>query len=224
MYLFPSKTLTIIAFLTYLVSHNSVAALITFDDEISWQTAIAGSLITLEDFESFDADEDFSFSTSTSPNGFSITHNGVTDFRNLIDTVDLDFTDGNGTNSLSLFVNFDGVDTLDIVFDSPLKAFAFDSSSAFGLEGVQVEVFDSLVSSLGSLNLTNDIDDFVGFLTNGADTISSLRFSAVNLRSGSSGEGFRIDNVQMVTSEVPAPGPIGLLAFVLLAFRATLKR
>jgi hypothetical protein len=219
------KTFNVVSLIAFTFTTNVSASLLTFNDETLWSEAIGSEELIIEDFESYSVDESFVGSSTSTPNGFSVTHNGSRDFRNLIEVVPTVFNDGNGTNGLSLFVNYDGVDTIDFTFDSPLHAFAFDASSAAGSEGVVVELFNSSMTSLGSTILTNGIDDFFGFVVDGKDDIASATFSANILADGDGGEGFYLDRIltQRVspTVEASSPATIGtlVLALLLLSFR-----
>jgi hypothetical protein len=186
-----------------LLVSSAHAGVQSYTDRAAWEL-VAGPLSFSEDFESFQTDIDFSFGTISDPMGFSLSHTGQDDFRNLIDVGPLDFSDGNGTNSISAFVDGDGGDVVTLTADSSLLAFGFDVSSAAGGEGASLELLGLGGTVLDSVTLTNGIDDFFGFTASGPDVITGVRISGMGDGSVGPGEGFRIDNV--AGTMIPAPG------------------
>lgn len=154
-----------------------------------------------------------------------MTHVGSSTFRNLIDVPPLDFTDGNGSKDLSLFVNGDGVDSLILDPTLDLLALGFFSSSAAGSEGVIASFVDNTGTVVSSVALTNSVDSFLGIIMSGGMSLSHVNFNAASVISGGTGEGFRIDNVSGVVVPEPTSGIIWGLALVgVVAYRRRQRR
>jgi hypothetical protein len=200
---------------TALISGPALGAITVYTNRPMFLTD-AGPLTHTEDFQGFLSDIDFSSTTISDPNGFSIGHSGTDPFRNLIDVPPLDFADGNGTASISGFVNADGIDIVTMTPDAPAIAFGFDASGAASSEGVTVDVFGPGNVLLTTVNLTNGIDDFFGFITTGGDTITSLVLRGTTVVPGTGGEGFRMDNFAI---SIPTPGTLALLGLAGLISR-----
>lgn len=207
-------TLSLLALFVVAPIQSSFGDFTTFTDRSAWEAA-AGTLDFLEDFEGFTADEDFSFGSTSSPNGFTVGHSGNENFRNLIDVPPLDFNDGNGTASISAFVEFGGKDTITITPDDFLTAFGFETSQAAESEGVLASFFDQNGNVLASVILGNGIDDFVGVTASNGMLIGGVEFIALNDFPGGAGEGFRLDNFGGAV--VPEPSTIFVLATCSLA-------
>ena len=208
------------AALAVAITAPALAGVITYTDRASF-LADAGPLDYTEDFEGFTFDIDYSFITISDPNGFSVGHSGPQDFRNLIDVPPFDFDDGNGTVSISAFVEGDDPNTVTLTPDLSAMAFGTDVSSAAGLEGAVMEVYNG-GGLLTSITLTNGIDDFFGFITNGGDEITHILIRAASANGNQGGEGFRMDN--FVGVNIPAPGALALLALGAVGIRRKRKR
>ncbi|MEL6499054.1 MAG: hypothetical protein AAF937_02510 [Planctomycetota bacterium] len=174
----------------------------------------------VEDFEGFVSDIDFSFGTTAAPNGFSLGHTGSTDFRNSIDTLPLDFSDGNSTNGVSGFVNFEGNDEVFITPDQPVTSLSFTFTDV-GSGGVETGtilaigaggVLDSVpmpTESLTTLNIP------ISFSASLADPILEIRFVGDGDDNLDGGVGFTFDNVS--GTFIPAPSSAACLALAGLA-------
>ena len=194
------------------------ADFLTFTDAGSW-TIAAGPLSFEENFDGFDSDIDFSFGTTDAPNGFSVSHSGATDFRNLIDVSPYDFeADSIGSNSIAAFVNLDDNDLVTIGPDENLSAFSFESSFASESEGVNALFFDQNDVLITNIVLSNITSDFVGVTTSNGTFISRIDFVADTLVVGTAGEGFRLDNISGVEANaIPEPSSFAIMAAMSLA-------
>lgn len=183
------------------------ADILTFNDRTAWESA-AGSILFEEDFEGFAQDVDFSFGTTTLPNGFSVSHSGPSDVENLIDANSI--VSDLFSNAISAWVEFDGFDIVTLDLDNDVSAFGFETSGAAISEETIETFFDSNNLEIANFNLGNGNNEFVGVTASGGTTVSRVVFTAEFSNSG--GEVFRIDNVVAAT-QIPEPG----LTSVLLA-------
>jgi hypothetical protein len=183
-----------------------------YSNRTSWETAIGSPGFT-ENFESFAADVDFSFGTTSLPNGFSLSHIGSNNFRNLIDVPPIGFgNESNGTSSASIYVNGDPpVDTVTITLDINAVAFGFDLSdvSGGGGEGSILSLSGSPAANATSMNIASGVSGFYGFIANGGDFINTAQLKGQGNSSG--GEGLFLDNFAGVS--VPEPSLFALAAF-----------
>jgi hypothetical protein len=131
---------------------------------------------------------------------------------NFVDVVPLVFAGGSGGNQAELFTNFDeGVNIgtqVRIGFDQPNAAFGFAAWAASDFEDAILEIFDGAVL-LGSQALPGGNGAFLGYILTGGDTATSVRFRSASLIVGTTGEGFAIDDLELVA--VPEPTSLALL-------------
>ena len=220
-------TAAVVAVAAVLAAVGASASAIVFTDRASW-VAAAGASTFFEDFSGFVQDTSFR-TTSVALDGMAIRQVGSGSFRNTVDTgPPFDFSEHGGTNHASLFTNAPGGPTpavdVEIVFDAPNLAFGFDHWAAADSEGARLEIWDGL-TLLGFHDLSNDFPGFLGYVLDGGDVASAVRFrSLTSLTSpGDPGEGFGIDSLEGVA--VPEPGSAALLALGLAALggRRTLR-
>ena len=196
---------------------TAAAGVQVFSDRGLWEATLGGSIVR-EDFESFTEDVDFSFSTTSLPNGFSLTHVGDDSFRNSIDVPPITFSsESNGTASASLFTESDGAqpDVVTMSLDIPGIAFGFDIDDigGGGGEGTKLEVLDPDDTVISELTLPTGMTRFVGFRADGGDRIAAVRFSSASSDNSAGGEGFFLDNVAMTQDgRVPEPTATWLVA------------
>ncbi len=196
------------------LSVTAWSAVVTYNNRPLWEAAV-GPRSFEENFEGFVADIDFSFSSTNAPNGFSLSHIGASDFRNLIDVPPLDFTDGNGTKGVSTYVDGDvGGDQVRITPDLDLIAFGLEVSSANTSEGARITTVGPSGINLTTVAFVNGINQFVGFQATGGDRIIRLDLTGAG-GNVAAGEGFYMDNIAGVF--VPEPS-----TFVLIGMACTL--
>lgn len=225
-----------VLFLMILIPALANAAIVQYDDRAAWDGASGGAELT-EDFESFGADTPFRPEGTTVPTALgTMGEAGIdTAFRNTVDVAPFKFTDNNGTQNASCFVNapearnaepvLDGAEEetapgvidgiigtgIRLDFDAPVGAFGVDVSGALGAETLVIDVLDAGDAVLGSLAITsNDIDQFLGFVADGGEEVAAVEFRAGILIAGGTGEGFTIDNLVSVGAGPPPPGLIDI--------------
>jgi len=206
-----SKLLALLASMA--VSGIANAGITFYTDRPTWESA-AGVASFTEDFSGFASDTEFR-TAAIALNGMSIWQEGSGTFRNTVDFPPLEYTPNSGSTSGSLFTNApespDPGAQVRIAFDLLNLAFGFDSWDANSGEGALLEVYDGM-TLLGSQALTNLSGAFLGYLLDGGDTATSVRFVSNNLIAGGGGEGFYIDNLAGVAaSSVPEPATLALL-------------
>lgn len=176
----------------------------------------AGQPGFFEDFDSFGSDIDFSFGSTSSPAGFTVSHIGDNDFRNLIDVSPFNFDDAdNGTPALSLFVDGDGGNEVSIVPDAPLLSFGFEITHRSTGSGATITAF-GLGGIIGQspLPVGPSFNELVAFEATEADPIIEIRITGFVDGTGV-GEGFNADNVR--GTFVPGPPVASALGIVAVA-------
>jgi hypothetical protein len=199
-----------VAMFAWIVCSPAWALVVTYTNRPAWEAAV-GPRDFEENFESFASDIDFSFSSTSAPNGFSLSHSGSESFRNRIDVPPLEFADGNGTKGVSTFVGGGTGDEVTITPDLDLIGFGFEVSSAASGEGASVTAVGPGGMSQTTVSLTGGINDFFGFQATGGDRIVSIQLMGL----GGSGEGFYMDNMAGVF--IPEPSTFVLLGMALAA-------
>lgn len=190
-----------------LVPAAAGAAAIFYTDRSVWQAA-AGAPSFSEDFSGFTEDTSFR-DVPAALSGLSIEQIGHEDFRNLIDVgPPFDFTEHGGTNHASVFTEFGGSSTGDVIvamiFDQDNLAFGFDHWAAADAEGARLQVWNG-ASLLGSVALSDDFPGFTGYLLDGGDVATHVTLQSIQ-DLGSAGEGFGIDDLAGVAVPEPAAG------------------
>ncbi len=204
---------------------SAQAGVVWFTDRTAW-TAAVGGLSFSEDFSSFVTDQSFQLAP-VALNGMSIQREGLTDnnFRNLVEAPPAVFGDNNGTAHASMYTNA-GEQQVRITFSALNRAFGGESWDATGSEGAVLEIFDG-ASLLGSHELAGGRGAFLGYILDGGDSASSVRFSSILNIAGPSGEGFGYDNLAGANAQigvVPVPGTVALAGLGLLALGAARRR
>jgi hypothetical protein len=155
----------------------------------------------------------------------SIQQQGTDAFRNLIEVPPATFSDNNGTAHASMYTNFGATD-VHITFAAENTAFGGESWQATGGEGTTLEIYDG-AALLGSHALGAGDGAFLGYVLNGGDSATYLRYTSINNTAGPGGEGFGYDNLagrNAVTTDVPVPGTAALLALGLGALTSVRRR
>ncbi len=200
------------AVLVSAISATAQAGITVYTDRGSWLAA-AGVLDFSEDFSGFGTDTEFR-TTTVAANGFTLQQAGSNfwDFRNLVETPPFDFTDNNGTNHASCFVNQDitnGDTSILVTPDADLLAWGADFYRCAGAETLDI-VLDGV---LYQPSWTNDID-FFGFVATPDSAVSLIELTARMYINDGTGEGFGMDDVEGV---FPAPSVLALLGLGLVA-------
>ena len=170
-----------------------------------------------EDFDSFTADVDFSFGSTSEPAGFNVTHTGDNDFRNLIDVSPFNFNDAdNGTPALSLFVDGDGANEVAFTPDAPLLSFGFEVTHRSTGSGATITALGASggIIAASPLPIGPSFNEFVGFQGTLTNPIVELRITGF-VDGTSAGEGFNVDNVR--GTFIPTPASAWLLGVAGLA-------
>jgi hypothetical protein len=168
----------------------------------TWESEV-GPLRVLETFAGFAADLEYRTVTRSLAGGLmSIRQTGdpANNFRNLIDVPPFLFTDNNGTDHASAFVNFPeganpGLQNL-ISFDPPAHAFALETWIETGGEGVVLEVLNG-ATVIGDVTLSTADGAFRG-VDLGDAVATGVRLRSATLDAGAAGEGFGADNFQVL--------------------------
>ena len=214
-------------------AERSLAEVLTFTDLASWQAAVASS--SLEDFEGATADDDFTFTPTTSPNGdlgLSAVEESTFVNNMLIDVgADGGFVSsgatfpGSGDAVVSLrFLDKDPVaDEVTVTFPAGVSAFGFDYN-IYDNQGDSVDVQFAGTNS-GSLGTFSPIPPnpstpsvgFIGVVDTGVGaSIESFKISA-NTSLGTGSSVFTsFDNIRY-GSAIPEPTALLLAAMGLLA-------
>ncbi len=177
----------------------------TYTDRSTWLTAAGGSTDFDEGFSSFGMDTDFRL-VPVVATGFTIQQMGVDEFfRNYIDATPFTFSDNNGTNHASCFVNTDGATTVELLFDSPINAWFADFTGICGLELLDVELFFVGGGSTILQVCAGPQNTGFGVLSSAPEgPIEKVQFRGRNNEPGGGGEGFGLDNISGVHFSVPS--------------------
>ena len=191
---------------------------ITFHtNQAVWQAA-AGPLSFTENFSGFAVDTQFRTAPLAIGGGTIVQEGADQGFRNIIDVVPLDFPlISSGTNSGSLFTDIDTTFAR-ITFSTLNSAFGFQAWDAASGEIAVLEVYDG-ATLIGGQTLTGASGEFLGYVTTGGTTATSVRFRSLNSLDG--GEGFYIDNLAGVNASaaaVPEPTTFAMFGIVALGF------
>jgi len=191
---------------------------ITFHtNQAVWQAA-AGPLSFTENFSGFAVDTQFRTAPLAIGGGTIVQEGADQGFRNIIDVVPLDFPlISSGTNSGSLFTDIDTTFAR-ITFSTLNSAFGFQAWDAASGEIAVLEVYDG-ATLIGAQTLTGASGEFLGYVTTGGTTATSVRFRSLNSLAG--GEGFYIDNLAGVNASaaaVPEPTTLAMFGIVALGF------
>ncbi len=216
------KRLILLAMAMFLAT-ASQAAITWFTDRTVWTTAI-GAVTYNETFSGFTVDTDFK-PVAVAINGGSLSVEGIdtTNFRNIIDVPAFAFTDNNGTNHVSGYVNAAETNSPGRQIRNTLAfahdAYGFETWGAASGERVTVEAYNG-ATLLSSFNITNNGSGiFTGFVASGGDFATSVRYRSTNVTAGSGGEGFGMDN--LAGRAVPEPASMAVLG---LGVAALLRR
>ena len=184
---------------------------ITFHTNLATWQAAAGPLTFSEDFSGFAVDTQFRTAPLAIAGGTIVQEGVDLAFRNEVDVVPLAFAAvSSGTNSGSLFTDFNAT-FVRINFANLNSAFGFQAWEAASGEIAVLEVFDGL-TLLGSQALTGASGEFLGYVTSGGTTATSVRFRS--LTSADGGEGFYIDDLAGANASAAAvPEPTTLATF-----------
>lgn len=199
---------------------SAVAQVTVYTDRTQWDAA-AGPMSFYEDFRGWTTDESFQ-TTPAFCQGFSLRQVGTNNFRNIVDTPPFLYTDNNGTNHASMFV--EGMYypiSVGLTPDQPLTAWSADFVGTAGGEGLDLKIFfdDGTQSQINVVDVAPTAEAFWGFVVNPGLTATYLEFVARVPAPGQGGEGFGMDQVGGVFIPEPAVGLLGLLGVVLLRRR-----
>lgn len=199
------------------------AAINTFTDRTAWEATLPGGAPqTVEDFEGFTQDTEFRSAPLSIAVG-SIAQVGIDEgFRNQVDVAPLEFTDNNGTNHASCFVNFPeggGAGTNgEISFGQPVSSWGADFEGVLGGELLLVAI-DANGTEVGTISPPSNTGVFMGFTATAGEQVTKVILRSQTLNPGGAGEGFGMDNIGIVRdfgepTVVPTMHPIGLMILV----------
>lgn len=205
-----------------LMASRAEAAIITFTDRATWDSAVGAPSFTV-DFSGFSTDKSFALSPlDLGPFtllGAPVNHpaSPYGDLTGIVNIVDAAAANANlGINDfVGLF------DHVDLTFGVPVKAWGGTISNPAGDEVLAIDLLNGM-SVLATLlpvdepwnpHATTPYFGFFGFKATAGEQITSLRFRAVPGGSGAFGDAFRLDDVVGVSdvSAVPEPGTLWLL-------------
>jgi hypothetical protein len=179
---------------------SATAQVTCFTNHATWQ-AIAGAPSAAESFSGFVVDTSFEPFVGGSPVALSVgtlvVSSGGTGFRNRIEVAPFQFGDNNGTTHASCFTNQDEPTEITLTFPSPVSAAGFFLSQPIGGENVEVSIEANSQSLAVCLPAANTNFEFVGFTS--AVPVDAIRFRSVNLVPGGGGEGFGLDDIEIVS-------------------------
>ena len=203
----------------------SEAVILTFTDLASWQTAVSTS--TLEDFEGATADDDFTDTTTTSPNGdleLSSTEESTFSDNMLIDEASDGFESGSDFNGSDAHVSLRFLDkspvpdSVTVAFPSGISAFALDFNN-YDNQGDSVD-FSFAGTNGGSLGTITPVGTsspstpntgFFGMVdTDPGATVTSFTFSANPSIGDGSSVFFSFDNIRYGVA-IPEPASVSLM-------------
>ena len=173
-----------------------MAGVTTYSNRDSWEGA-AGAPTVSVDFEGFVADQSFQVSP-VAMDGFTLQQtSGVRDFRNIIDTPPFLFTDNNGTNHASMFVEGDEPVEATVTLDDPAKGWAAYFVGTDGGERVDLIVYldDGSSDRVQLPDISTSSEQFFGVVAGARQKIVSIRFVARTAGGTVGGEGFTMDKV-----------------------------
>jgi hypothetical protein len=230
--------------LPLVIVSTASAAIVQYDDRTSWEAAVGGPGDATEDFSSFTVDTDFRAAPVALTLGTIQQEGFDAAFRNFIDVPPLTYTDNNGTNHASSFVNSaeagpgtppptgagnedtppdsapeqgTPATTIRVAFPGPVTAWGGDVYGALGLELLAVDVLGAGDTVLATL-IPAANNTFIGFVADGGEQVTSVMFRSQTLVPGSGGEGFGLDDMAIASGggQVPASSNVGLAVLVLL--------
>jgi len=184
---------------------ESEASVITYTSRVGWETAVSGSSIFNEDFESFLVDTEFR-TVTVDVGHFTLRQIGTgLSFRNLIEAPPFEYEDNNGTKHASMFTEFDSPIKVEMAFHHPIFAWGANFYDASENEKLNLD----LVLDMGGVITTIPVPvntGFFGFVTSPQENVGKLIFKSRT--SLTAGEGFGLDNI---SGAVPEPVTVLLL-------------
>ncbi|QDS98235.1 hypothetical protein [Adhaeretor mobilis] len=208
------------------------AAVLTFTDLPSWQAAVASS--SLEDFEGATADDDFTFTAITSPNG-DLGLSAVEESTFTINAF-IDVADGLGNyESIGAGINGSAIvsmrflshtstppDSVTVTLPAGLSAFAFDYNN-YDTQGDGAELsFAGTNGATGPVFSTGT--GFYGVVDTGVGaTISSFTLTGHDAGGAGTSAFMSFDDVRYGTA-IPEPTSLALLSLFGLTVLGTRRR
>ncbi len=185
------------------------AAVTTYSDRATWESAIGGNPDYLVDFNDVSVDTSF-LNTPYDAGPFSIVANMIGE--DYIDTEPYHpgFSIDNTPHIHASIGPATSGEVVDMAFDSPIIAWAADFSE---LDYGGVNLILHTVTGTTTLPTIPDASTFFAFVTTTTDAVQRITFFA----DGSNGEDFGMDNIGIV---IPEPTTLSLLALgTLLALK-----
>jgi hypothetical protein len=179
------------------------AAIVQYNDRASWLAAIGGASDVDEDFSGFTVDTIFRSTPVPIAMG-TIQQVGFDQvFRNLVDVPPFLYSDNNGTNHASCYVNWPdtgpGSETnVEVVFSAPVSAWGADMYGCLGLELLAVDVSGTNDQTILGTLLPAAQNTFVGFVATAGEQIDMVIFRSQVQVSGTGGEGFGSDDYSVL--------------------------
>ena len=204
-----TRAIVVVLALGVLIPALAQGAIVQYNDRASWLAAIGGTPDAEEDFQGFTVDTSFRAAPVAIGTG-TIAQAGFDQaFRNLVDVPPFLYTDNNGTNHASCFVNYPdtgpGSETnVELAFSQPVSAWGGDFVGVLGGEFLAIDV-DGTERAIIATLLPAAMDTFVGFVADAGEQIDLVIFRSQNQTTGGGGEGFGADNFGVVWA-ISQPG------------------
>lgn len=198
-----------------LMTIPSSAAIVTFTDLVSWQSAVSSS--ALEDFEGATADDDFTFTPTISPNGdlgISAVEEDIYTNNMLIDVTPLMSSGGGINGDVIVSMRYlshtsNPADSVTVTLPAGMSAFAFEYNNYdSGGDGAELS-FAGTNGGTGPVFSTST--GFYGVVdTDAGATISSFTFTGHDAGGTGTSAFMSFDDVRYGVA-VPEPASIALL-------------